>query len=637
MASFKDEVENKLARESGNNVNINEKGLTAEEANKYYLDENYEMYLVEYVGDLTEKLNAVGYGKIFNIGLFFAILFVEEGRLSELLQEFPEIINIERSFPFTTLNLDESSDLETSYSINKGDFPLDGDGVIVGIVGTGIDFLDPRFMDEKGNSRILSIWDQSINEGPRPENFYSGTEYTREDINKAITAKNNGNEPYDIVKQKDEIGYGTTIANIIGGRNLGANDEIEGLAPKCEYVIVKLKESDIKNKIYWGIENYKGLVYDSFDVTAAVGYINRMQQKYNKPTVMYITVGTNLGTHDGGTVVERFISHLSQGRLFSVATSTGDQGGSPICIKSTFDFDESEKVIDIIVDENQENLFFTLNYIEPDKISIGITSPDGNTIDFILTKPINGGKVVIKLGVSTIAVQYFLERKSTGKQVAYFVIRNAVSGIWKIKIKKEEAIFGTINLWFQQNEFSIGNTGFVNYTPYTTLMTPSTANDIIVTASFNEIDNVVMKESGWGFTIDNKVNPSIAIASKNITTVGADNKPIVVSGSAVSGAILAGVVALLYQWGIVEKNDMNMYSNKIKTYLIQGTVREKDVNYPNPETGYGVLDINKLFEVLYKRENRDFNEESNLFLNSTQTSGNKLYVNIPRAIYLRLK
>jgi len=127
MASFKDEVENKLARESGNNVNINEKGLTAEEANKYYLDENYEMYLVEYVGDLTEKLNAVGYGKIFNIGLFFAILFVEEGRLSELLQEFPEIINIERSFPFTTLNLDESSDLETSYSINKGDFPLDGE------------------------------------------------------------------------------------------------------------------------------------------------------------------------------------------------------------------------------------------------------------------------------------------------------------------------------------------------------------------------------------------------------------------------------------------------------------------------------------------------------------------------------
>lgn len=633
---FKRKNANMLNRESGNNTVIVEKGITAEEANKYYYNEDYEFYFVEYAGDIIGKLNALDYAKIFNVGLFFAVLFVKKGRLEEVLKAFPEITKIEREFPFTLYNLEESSEAPNLKATEKGEVPLNGDGVIVGIIGTGIDYLSPSFMDEKGNSRILAIWDQSIEEGPIPETFYNGTEYTREDINKAIAASNMGENPYDIVKHKDEVGHGTVIANIVGGRKVGESG-VEGIAPKCEFIIVKVREATMENRVYWGLENYKGIVYGSSEGAASLGYINKMHQKYNKPTVMYITLGTNLGTHDGSTVGERFLSHFAEGRLFSIASSTGDQGDSPICAKSSFKTEEFEKVIDIRVDENQENLFFTLDYIVPDKFSFGITSPNGEAIEKIPINPINGDKAVVTLGETTLQVQYFSETKDTGKQVLYFVLRNLVGGIWKLNIKKEEAIFGTVNLWLQQKQFSVGTTGFVDYTPFTTIMTPATANNMIVTASFNEIDNVLMKESGWGFTIDNRVSPTIATAAKNIVTVGLNNKPIVVSGTAVSGAILTGVLALLYQWGIVEKNDVNMYSTKIKSYLIQGAIREQDKLYPNAETGYGVLDMKKLFEKLYKRENRDCNEECKLVLSSRGTSGNNLYVNIPRELYLSLK
>lgn len=618
------------------NVSI-QGGLTAEEANKYYLDKNYETYLVEYTGDFVGRLNAIDYAKVFTSGIFFAILFVQRGMLSKLLKEFPEIINIERSFPYTPLNLNESSEIPDLNALNKGATSLNGEGVVVGIIGTGIDFLNPRFMDAYGYSRIISIWDQSINEGPIPESFIHGTEYTRENINKAIAANLMGKNPYDIVKHKDERGYGTSIANIIGGRKLGDLDEIEGIAPKCEFIIVKLKESSNINKEHWGIENYKGLVYDSADIGAAGRYISEMQQKLNKPTVVYVTAGTNMGAHDGSTVGERLANFLTQGTMFTGVTSTGDQGGSPICYKTSFEADEKEKVVEIKVDENQENIFLILYYYEPDIISIGLTSPGGETLNKIPLNPINGEEVSFTLGESTIFVQYFLEAKQAGKQRIKFVIKNAQAGTWKINIIKEDVVRGELNIWLQQKEFSVGNTGLLNYTPYTTLMTPSTASNIIATASYNQIRNEIMKESGRGFTIDNRVSPTIAISSKNIITVGLDNKPIVVSGSAVSGSILAGVVALIYQWGVVQKNDINSFPVKIKTYLIQGTVRDKDKTYPNPEVGYGVLDIKTLLAKLSKRQNKNYNDELKDISNCGIKPSNYVYVSIPKEIYGKLK
>jgi hypothetical protein len=276
------------------------------------------------------------------------------------------------------------------------------------------------------------------------------------------------------------------IRTIIGGRKLGESDFSLSVAPKCEFVIVKLNEASRISKAHWALENYKGLVYDSTDIADSERYIYQMQQKLNKPVVMYITVGTNLGAHDGSTVGERLTNYFSEDRLFTVVSSTGDQGGSPICLKETFTNNETMKVINLNVDENQENLFFVLYYTEPDRISVGITSPLGDTINKIPMNNINGEELSVTLGGSSISVQYFLEQKDTGNQRINFIIRNASSGVWKINVIKDYAIYGTVNMWLQQKEFSVGNTGLLQHTPYTTLMTPSSANGIMVTSSYNQ-------------------------------------------------------------------------------------------------------------------------------------------------------
>jgi subtilisin family serine protease len=595
------------------------KGLTPEEANKYYTNDEYSVYFVEYIGDLAEAVNATDYAKAFIISTFFAIVFVKDGMLSEFLKNFPEVVNIERNFPFTLLDLNQSGELPDLKAISKGNVPLDGEGIIVGIVGTGIDYLNPRFMDEKGDTRIVSIFDQTLTRGPFPNTQIYGTEFTKDEINNAIKTNLIGENPYNIVQHKDENGYGTAIAGIVGSRKLNKDDLETSVAPKCEFAIVKLRTTRNDNLKHWGLEKYKDIVYDSDGILSAGRYLYQVQQKTGKPVVMYVPAGTNQGSHDGRTITERFFDYLGQGRKFSIVMSTGNQGGSPICYKGNFFNEGDVKEININIDKNQGNIFFTLYFKAPDKISIGITSPIGESIDKLNINFIDGEEVTSTLGGSSIYVQYLLHPKSINNQRLDFVIKNATAGVWKINIKKEYIIYGEYNLWLQQKEFSVGNTGLLEYTPYTTLMTPSTANHGIVTSSYDQVASEIMEESGRGFTVDNRIIPSVTLSSRNILTTSLNNKPTVVSGTAASGAILAGVVALLFQWGIVGSNDINMYASKIKTYLIQGTTREEKKVYPNPKEGFGVLNIEKLFTEIIKRGNSQ-----------------NLYVSIPRDIYSRL-
>ena len=63
-----------------------------------------------------------------------------------------------------------------------------GEGVIVGIIDSGIDFrhLDFRRADDPRQSRILAIWDQTVDNSTPPSGFDYGSEWTRAQIEAAL-------------------------------------------------------------------------------------------------------------------------------------------------------------------------------------------------------------------------------------------------------------------------------------------------------------------------------------------------------------------------------------------------------------------------------------------------------------------
>lgn len=201
-------------------------------------NENYLNYLVQYQGDIIGEFNNEDgiYATLINNR--YAIITIDKN-----LQEYENDISMikykkenGRDVEIDKITfikdpegyvLQEISPLQAAnieYVQIQSYFNLTGKGVIVGILDTGIDYLNKEFMDSDGNTRILGIWDQTISsESSRDNNLPYGTFYSEEDINRAIRLSREGGDPYTIVPSRDEIGHGTSMAGIIGssGKILG--------------------------------------------------------------------------------------------------------------------------------------------------------------------------------------------------------------------------------------------------------------------------------------------------------------------------------------------------------------------------------------------------------------------------------
>ena len=83
-----------------------------------------------------------------------------------------------------------------------------------------------------------------------------------------------------------------------------------------------------------------------------------------------------------------------------------------------------------------------------------------------------------------------------------------------------------------------------------------------------------------------------------MTTSSGSNNISKVSGSSAAASIVAGACALLLQWGIVDKNNLSMYSIKLRSLLIYSADRDDIYEYPNEDLGYGRLNLLEVFKVL---------------------------------------
>ena len=91
---------------------------------------------------------------------------------------------------YTLLDTEMLNQAGISQVQNYPTLKLMGEGVMIGIIDTGIDYQNPVFRNADGSTRIAAIWDQTIQDGNTPEGFLYGTEYTREQINEALRSEN---------------------------------------------------------------------------------------------------------------------------------------------------------------------------------------------------------------------------------------------------------------------------------------------------------------------------------------------------------------------------------------------------------------------------------------------------------------
>lgn len=150
-----------------------------------------------------------------------------------------------------------------------------GQGILIAVIDSGVDYTHPDFRNPDGSTRILAIWDQSV-PGDPPQGYHLGTQYTKAQIDEALRSSTD-------LPIRDLSGHGTEVLGIAAGN--GKNGS-RGAAPLAHILVVKLGSPRP----------------DSFPRTTelmqALDYVFKKAREWQLPVAVNLSFGNVYGPHE---------------------------------------------------------------------------------------------------------------------------------------------------------------------------------------------------------------------------------------------------------------------------------------------------------------------------------------------------
>ncbi len=446
---------------------------------------------------------------------------------------------------------------------------LNGKGIIIGILDSGIDYRNSDFRNLDGSTRILCLWDQTI-EGNPPKGYKAGTEYNREEINQALNvASNQGVNP--IVPSVDVTGHGTEVASIAVGN--------QGVASESDIIVVKLGTPEL-NGFPKTTELMQGL-----------DYLLKKAMLYQQPLSVNISFGNTYGSHDGSSLLERFIDDVSNYWKTCICVGAGNEGNVSGHVMGNVLPSEIEE-IEIAIDRREVSIDLQLWKFYEDTIELFLVAPNGDRIGPI--KDTLGVKRYT-VGETEILLYYGKPSPYSVMQEIYFqfiAINEYIdTGIWKIELSPIKIVTGKFNMWLPSYSVLNNGTQFLRASKDNTITIPATATRVISVGAYDSRTFTYADFSGRGEERNTKyIKPDLVApgVKVQVSSVGGAMKE--VSGTSFATPFVTGSAALMMQWGIIEGNDPYLYGEKVKAYLHRGANPLVGIdNYPNNAMGYGAL------------------------------------------------
>ena len=490
-------------------------------------------------------------------------------------------------------SLMDSTSLEVSGILaiqNQPALSLKGQGILIGIVDTGIDYTNPLFLDANGNSRIVSIWDQTAiaTESDQMDGFLYGREYSRAQIEAALQSDN----PEMIVAERDTNGHGTFMASLAAGSPDEQKDFI-GAAPLSELVIVKLKEAKQNLREFFYMSDSQ-VLYQENDIMAGVAYLEMVARREQKPMVILLGIGSNQGSHSGTGPLSVLLDEIAAQSARTVVVPAGNQA-----IAQHHYYGEATSVLEPVraevnVEKGISGFCMELWAYAPELVRVEVQSPTGQRS--------NGGFPVAEETQTTnfvfentrLTLDYRIAGKESGDLLVFFRFSNPTEGIWTVLVYPQNAITGAFHMWLPVGK----DIRFIEPNPDTTVTNPGMTELAITTGGYNGLNGSRYLPSGRGYSGTGQVKPEFCAPSVEVFGAGVRGDYRNMSGTSIAAAITAGAAAQVLEWGIYRGNAPSMNSVEVKNFLIRGAKRDINRVYPNTEWGYGRLDIYNAFQVL---------------------------------------
>ncbi len=367
------------------------------------------------------------------------------------LAGMPDVIAASASTPASTA-LDRSVvDIRANevWALRSRGLPLTGQGVLIGVVDTGIDWSHPDFRDARGRSRIVTIWDQ-MGTGPPPAGFSYGTEWRRWQIEAGLAT------------ERDTAGHGTHVAGVAAG----SGAQYTGVAPGAELIVVKSP-------------------LDTASIIDAWNYIVNKARSMGRPVVINNSFGAHFGAHDGTADYERALDGLSgPGVIFT--TAAGNEGQTAMHASGRVPFNGTI-TLPFSFAEGYSRTFADVNvwYEAPDSFSVSVTAPTGQTFG-----PVEKGALRIfgasdgtEITVDAVSAPWPANGDNWVKVRLDGAGGEALSGNWSIALRGDRVVDGRFDAWLPYGPYD--KVFFGNYIDsYVTIREPATARQAISAGAY---------------------------------------------------------------------------------------------------------------------------------------------------------
>lgn len=470
--------------------------------------------------------------------------------------------------------------------------PAEGSGVAIAFIDTGIDYHHPDFSLSNGSTRILAIWDQTI-EGKPPKGFSYGYECLREEIE-------DGSCP-----EYDEMGHGTHIASIAAGA--GRMGPYRGVAPEAYLIVVKSGRPACNGKEWFMEED---------EIIDGIRYAAEKAEELGLRLVINLSIGSNSGAHDGSTPIEKVIDELSEkGVVTVVAAGNSAEDG----IHAMGDFTEIGEL--------------TLNWVlapQTTEFQIDLTLDPDESVEVELHTPYGSARGNRSIG--PIKVEMYSNIYEAGKDIIVYasLARQDVGDLaekpWSLKIIATETSGEAVwHAWISSDTCSTSREHFTpssqyNITEYYTVGVPATARNAIAVGAYvtknrwtniyGKTHEIIMEKgellyfSGRGPTKDGRVKPDLTAPGSLIVAAKSSNSPAseldiskyytVKQGTSMSAPHVAGAAAIILQL-FPHASPRDVYLALVRSARWSEEMGSKR---PSNDWGWGKLDTRAFYKVL---------------------------------------
>lgn len=553
--------------------------------------EHFGDFIVKYMQNVENTMELFPGTTFQTVNEIFGILYVPLENTGELEITGTSYNSIPKCYTYMDMEAAGASGITRLH-----DHPylkLRGKGTAVAVIDSGIDYQNEVFRNA-GGSRIAYLWDQSLEEesdmGAAKVPY--GRLFRKRDIDLALDSEN----PFSIVPSRDTNGHGTALAGIAAG-NMVQGENFTGAAPEATLIIIKVKPAKqyLRNFYLYPPE---AEVFQEDDVMMAIAFAIRLAKELGVPLSICVGIGSSQGAHLGTNALSQYVDYVANFSQVSVSVAAGNEGNTRNHSTGIFSQEREKIVTELRVAEREQG--FTMEFWgEPPEIyELSIQSPTGEILEVSSSIGSRTQELSFVFVETKVYVNYILIERQTGYSLVYIRFFHPASGIWKIFTQGKNKQNVQFHMWLPVEGLISQDTYFLEPSPYTTVTAPGDARNSITATAYQHRDGSIYIAAGRGYTPNGMVTPHLAAPGVNVKVPLVRGGFGIRSGTSISAAQTAGIAALLFEWAIIRNNQPFFTGSSVKYYLQRGARREENMQYPNPEWGYGRVDLYHTFELL---------------------------------------